>query len=341
MQTAFRGSADVSSMLTKWLGYPAESMEGLAELIRAEVTSGGLVTRTALANSTLRRLEGLAPWSKEEVSRAIEELVECGDLVRGDLGAIAGTPLRMVDVDQERSLVISSLPLHILRPAMPGTWQVSRCRRELRRLPLIEARIAKGLAELNGVRIPFEQWCKLDQLPRASAEWLATLDRRLTEEGELIGHFATTAELRAFKVKPAENTGELWQLSSTSNSLWSRHDARFGWVHYWTGGAAPTSARSLRLHDWEACLARYALACAYGSPAKAEVHFDAGFFGFSLPYWLPLPLYRFVSGLSAMEVRAEGIDTTWRFTRANARRVVAELSSRLGVVFENREIIEG
>ena len=149
--------------VTAWVG-PAPASEGaIAEVLRAEISAAGCLLRTVLVRRVVRVLGVMHATPENSVLEVQDRLQRAGDLTAADGGLIAATPLRLVDIDETRSLVVSSLPTSYLRPRLGGTWTFAGVSRRIQRMPLLESKLRTALNELGGLRLSLEQWCGFDR----------------------------------------------------------------------------------------------------------------------------------------------------------------------------------
>lgn len=312
---------------------PVQTVEGLAELCRAEAAALGKCLRRVLADRVCALLRPVGGIPTERALDVIRRLEEQGDLLAGPGGYVAAAPLRAIHAGPGHHLLLGGIDSVALGAALGVAISPSVLRR-LRSEPAEDAALAGAVADLGGRVLSIEAWAGLDRTPPADAAWLATLEERLHDPIESI---AAAEAVLAPAVGDLEHyiAGEhRWRcLSAASGSPLLRVRQPFGWFAYaWvaSGSTAPQLREALRLGRDEARRTQFALDAAAGQPHR--LRFEGTGTAARLHIEAPLPYaeYRFLLGF-AERSGWEGLPIRYSLPAVDVPRVSACLAQRLGV----------
>lgn len=333
MQTLTSAEAE-RRMRARYAGAdPIQTVEGLAELCRAEAAALGNCPRRVLADRICARLRAVGSIPTARAQDIIHRLEEQGDLLAGPSGYVAAAPLRAIHTGPGHHLLLGGVDSLALGAALGVTVPPSVLRR-MRSEPAGDEALAGTITGLGGRVLSIEAWAGLDRTPPADAAWLAALEDRLHAPLESI---AAAESVLAPSVGDIEHyvAGERrWRsVSTASGSLLLRARQPFGWFAYaWLASAPsdPQRREALRLGRDEARRTQFALDASVGQPlslrlegagAAARLHIDAP---------LPYAEYRFLLGFAERSAW-EGPARSYSLAAADVPRVSACLAQRLGI----------
>lgn len=324
--------------LRQALGGDPAKVEGIADLIRGEVSARGACPRAA----TLRRVRQFAARAAKLDEALVEEVCDClereGDIVLAAGGILYATPLRAVDRGDMTLRIASSLPTRWLRERVTGRWAVSGIVRTCRVEDLDHTR--RAIAAARGVVITPADWAGLDRVPCADAQWLESLDRRLRSEPEAPGGLERD-EVLAWSGCEVTSSGLRWKTRGppdTAARLWRARNRWGRWHYAWTQqGGTPSDAPFVCLRPDEGTRAKYALARNLGMPVKGTVVTQDERATLSVSYWLPVAEYRYLAVVSSDSVTTRD-GSHWTVPADRLSGLIKTLEMRLGILFEEESV---
>ncbi len=326
MSLSVIGTELASERLNAWLGVGAFSVEGLSDLLRAEVHSRSRVLRVSALERVRRQLGPLGDPDEELLAATSKALVQQGDLVLVPGGYLAATPLRIVPLPTGGARLFSSLPTPDLSSLLDSAVERSRTSRSSDLPPAQLTRV-----EALGARVVTpEAWAGLDRSPAANASFLGRLEQRLTWEAASAGSLEREGPLEWRGWLPHEEHSG-WRTDAPGAQLWMARVAHRGRRYAWTSGdGSPSTSSFVELRADDADRARFALArVAASSPSIGISRSDDVTF-VEIPTWLPRPEYRWMT-LHAASVGGAGSVSRWRFAAEASDAVLAMLRERLGL----------
>lgn len=319
------------------LGAPLHSDDGIAELLRAEVTARRACSRRALCDRTVVSLSVFGGSELERVDAVLEELVRRGDVTAAG-GMVASAPLRVVDIADGRLRVHSSVPTRTLA-AEPALARMVAGVDRVCRVDAADDSWRLAVSRLGGIALTPERWSLLDRVPPAGREWLDSLDLRLMGGGATAAGTAApdaTAEWRVFVPQGDFGARRRWRRADADpvGRLWRVRDARGWWVYAWTGGGAPDRVAWLRLSGDDAVRTSLSLDRIVGVKAKISTRHGPTGVEFSLDFFVPRAEYRWLTTMTD-RVATEHGGVTYHCPAAVWPLVADTLSSRLGVIADD------
>lgn len=312
---------------------PVQTIEGLAELCRAEAAALGKCLRRVLADRVCALLRPVGGIPLERALDVMQRLEEQGDLLAGPGGYVAAAPLRAIHAGPGHHLLLGGIDSVTLGAALGVAISPSVLRR-LRSEPAGDDALAGTVAGLGGRVLSIEAWAGLDRTPPADAVWLASLAERLHDPLESI---ATTEAVLAPAVGEIEHyvaSEHRWRrVSAAPGSPLLRARQPFGWFAYaWlaSGPAEPQRREALRLGRDEARRTQFALDVGAGQPHTLRLEGAGAVARLHLEAPLPYAEYRFLLGF-AERSGWEGLPIRYSLPTADVPRVTACLAQRLGV----------
>lgn len=297
--------------------------EVLAELVRAEVTARGSLTRWATVQRIARAVS-VEPSVVEQLCRHLEAE---GDFSTASGGVLHVTPLRLVSSGDSELRVICSLPTARLAAELPGAIETQGVRRTLRFSDEVPS-LAKAVAKIAGLVLTPEQWAGLDLAPHADEAWLKMVNERLRWLPEGAGSLKCEGTLD-WRGLTLTDEGPRYRRVAKKAQLWRAHSPFGRWLFAWgTPGVSPAEGEFVSLTSDEAYRTAFAVARAE-SPiravfARAETHAVL-----ALDAWLPRAEYRY---LAMIAVPSRDIHkNTWLIPNARVDDTVATLQARLGL----------
>lgn len=323
--------AAMTDLVREAIGFDPASVEGIAELVRAEVTARRACARAAV----LRRVATAAAVSKtdvpalEAVSDICDSLEREGDFVLASGGVLHATPVRVVDLGDSTLRVVTSVPTSRLGDGLAGTWQLAGTARTWRIDDLSRAR--SQVAALGGVVLTPAQWAGLDRAPIADGPWIDRIDRRLASTPELPGSLERDEVLRWLWLA-ASAAGVRWQASDgePSAGLWKARDRWGRWRHAWTKDGSPRDAPFVTLSADEGARTVFALARLASASMEIAVTRDGTTAELEIPYWLPVAEHRYLAVLATPQA-GEGRRGRWSIPVDRLPALRDALRERLGL----------
>lgn len=322
---------NVRDAVTATVGLSMEIRDGVAELLRAELSARGSCSRRALCERVFSMVTPFASISIDLVQSVLAELAARGDVTAGPGGILAAAPLRAVDIGAGRFKVFGSLPSKpLLAVDTSATGKPG-----IDRVVSFDGTDAgpRAVSSLGGVVLTPERWAGLDRVLPAGEEWLNVLNRRLDQEGELAGarDEEIADEWRAYLPEAETEQRRRWKAGiHPASTLWRARQQR-GWQTFaWSAGGSPRDTRSLPLTGDESARTMYSLnlraaisATIHGRPIGDYVEFECDLF-------LPRAEYRY---LTTFAERLAGNDKRAMYhCPATVWTVLTEtLASRLGI----------
>ncbi len=321
-------TAAASRVVADILGARLDSQEGMADLVREEVSARGACLRSSLLRRVLVRLDGVVRLEPTLVERACDALVREGDLILAPGGEIAATPLRAVVAGAGSVRVFTSLPSARLARLLDTEVVLDGLRRSVAARPHLAERVRAA----GGALLTPEQWAGLARAPRADAEFLADLTERL--------RWTATHTWAEDRHGPLDWQGlvfvdaeAMWRRPSATARLWrARHPIR-RFVNAWTAGGSPSVAPCVELTGDEALRARFAEAAGLGVPARVRALRAESETLLEVPAWLPRAEYRWLSLVARAAGDAVGA-RRWAVAPADTAAVLLILRERLAVAVE-------
>ena len=313
--------------LAQLQGGAPNSIEALADLVRAEVHARQRAPRAAMLSRVARLISPAVSIDEARLDEACDALEREGDVVLAPGGIIYATPTRVVAIEKS-ARVFSSLPTRVLGKAFGREISAKGASRTVATIEgLIEA-----VTKMNGVMVPPAAWAGLDRSPNADAAFLAKLDQRLEWQALGAGSLEKDGALewRAWQVS-TDVAG--WRRSNQGRLWWAR--TRFSGHHRaWTASASPTTAAFITLSPDDADRARFALSREVASASVLRIERGDKRVTLEVPGWLPRPEYRWLS-LHAVPV-AESKGLGWEISADAEAQVTKVLTERLGLIVEAR-----
>ncbi len=305
--------------------------EGMAEVIRCELSALGQVARWVLARRVMDLLRPCGPIDAEALADAMGAVVRLGDASVGPGGQVARAPLRAVDAGAGGWLLVGTVPTEALR-ARVGTPIAGLPRRVGAEAG---AAVREAVGALGGRVIDVGRWAGLDRTP-ALEGWREELQARL----EAAGRFADRAgalqweELEVYAPgRGREPAAARWKAGAPGEEAalvrarqaggWLAH----GWARAGSGGMA-----LVPLTGDEARRTALVVDAAAGAPARLPAARVEGGVEVALSEMLPGAEYRYLVGVGEVLARPRRV----RLGERALGEAAAVLRERLGIVVEER-----
>lgn len=323
-------NSGAEELLTEVVGADPHTDEGIAELLRYEVSARGSSPR----HTVLRRVERLAaPAAKIDLERLAEVcdvLVREGDLVTAPGGLLVASPVRFVERGPDVFRVFASMPSRWLKERVPSRWVQEGVRRTCL-ADVNRAALESAVSALEGIFLSASAWAGLDRAPLADSQWIESLDRRLEWNPSGPGSLERDGPIDWKRLSVGD--GQIsWSYPDKNNGerLWRARHAWQGWVSCWTSGPPPSESSFVRLSPAEAARACFALARVAKHPLRMNLRRDGETSHLSIDHWLPIAEYRYLS-LHATRATADKGLQTWTLPADQAGEVCRLLQERLGI----------
>ena len=311
-------------LLKQHLGADPATTEGIAELLRCEISARGMTQRTAAIQSIRQSVAAVADLSVEKIASVYSRLVSAGDLLALPGGKVAPAPLRCVRLAGTRAYVFAgsgtkSLAVHLgVQPALDG----------LRRSLVWSDAIAERIERVGGLVLDADQWAQFDRTAVADADFLQSLDDRLgASDAAVVQPPNNSLDWRGWL---AVDDQMRWRTDGLAAKLW-RAMNRWGRPTYaWTAGGSPSGLPHLPIGRDDGLRAQFAEAIHQGAPAKAWAYRDAEMATLEIQWWLPTPEYRWLT-LYAVHAQSGPGRWQWRASLDDIDLVLQQLHVRLGV----------
>lgn len=327
MQVTLLDATQARDMLRQILGGELDSREGISDLIRHEVSARVRGPRHFVIARVCRLTAPVVSLDPKLVGDVCDELELEGDVLLADGGVLHPAPIRIVALGSSDYRFVCAVPSVQLFSAVPAPWVQRRSRRSCRLSQPIEP-IASAL---GAIVVTPEVWAGLDRAPCADAEWVRGLDQRLSWAPEPAGSLERDEVLEWTGYDLSQ--GEPRWMSQCPASLWrARHRWR-RWVYAWAPGGNPSKSPFVSLYPDEGARTTFALARSAGSSLRASVTWTGDSTKIEVPGWLPLAEYRYLS-TCAERVEGEGRRSVWAVPASRRQAVLAVLTARLGLCFD-------
>ena len=318
---------DAARRLLHIVGRAADSIETLADLVRAEVHARKHAPRAATLSRVARLLAPAVAVDDQRLEEVCEALEREGDLVLAPGGILYATPLRIVDL-KTRARLFGSLATRVITGALGREVSVLGATRTVARVD----GLADAVAKLGGALVSPEVWAGLHRTEHADAAFIARLNHRLTWESSSGGSLEKDEALE-WRTWEATRETARWRRSNEGRLWWARR--RFGGHRRaWTAGASPTTSDFVELNPDDADRARFALSREAGTRATVVVQRAGKMAVIDIPTWLPHAEYRWLS-LHA-EPSPDSTGTRWNVAADDEELITKILTERLGLVVEVR-----
>jgi hypothetical protein len=316
---------------------PVKTIEGLAELCRAEAAALGKCPRRVLADRVCALLRAVGGIPAERAQDVIHRLEEQGDLLAGPGGYVAAAPLRAIHAGPGHHLLLGGIDSVMLGAALGFAISPSVIRR-LRSEPAGDKVLAGTVTGLGGRVLSIEAWAGLDRTPPADAAWLAALEERLHDPLESIAAAEAVLAPAVGDIEYYVAGEHRWRrVSAAPGSPLLRARQPFGWFAYaWLAGepAAPQRREALRLGRDEARRTQFALDAGAGQPLPLRLESAGAASRLHIEAPLPYAEYRFLLGFAERSTW-EGLPICYSLAAADVPRVSACLAQRLGIRIEH------
>lgn len=325
MPIALLDTARAYNLLQELLGGVPDRYEGIADLIRREVSARGCSARHVVVARVCRVAAPAVTLDAAFVEQVCDELEREGDILAGAGGLLHPAPARIVLLDADLVRFVCALPDSHLFAAVPGQWTLRGARRECRPHQSIE----DAAQALGAVCIGPEVWAGLDRVPCADDEWLRELDSRLSwtpEPAASLEHDEPLAWTGLDLSEPDE--GPCWRVRTPSKLWRARHRWR-RWVYAWTAGAPPSSEPFVSLESDEGARTAYALARGLRGGWRSLLRRRPESVEFDIPAWLPRAEYRYLSLRGERTAVRSG---AWTVPLGRVAEVAQTLATRLGLI---------
>jgi hypothetical protein len=335
MEIALLPNSHADSFLTELVDGDAGSPETIADLLRYEVSSRGHCPRH-FATGRVRRLVAPAlTLDPDQVDRICDDLERQGDVVSAAGAVLHPVPVRIITLGDGVCRFVCTVPSRLLMESAPGEW----LRRGVRRDCRLKQPIESAAAALGGIVLTPEVWAGLDRAPVAEATFIQWLDTRLEAAAEPAGSLEHNEPLQW---TPCEllASGARWHHKAQDGGvakLWRAHHRWRRWIYAWTSGEAPSKQPFLTLHPDDGARAVYALAVANGTFLHASVERRPEGVVVSIPSWLPLAEYRFLSTCAELAA-ANAPGSRWIVPLSRFESVRDTLASRLGLLLDEKPV---
>lgn len=322
--------ASAQERLRQALGFDPATVEGLADLLRAEVHARGRTQHAQALQRVHRLILPVAQLDEGQIAAACESLIREGDLVLVPGGVLAATPLRAVPLAAGSARLFSSLPTD----ALFSLFGAAVSQRGATRSVTWQPALSTAVEAVGGRVLTPEVWAGLDRAPRADDAFLATLEERLKWAAESAGSLERDGPLEWRGWIPnGEAPG--WRQAPESARLWMARTSCRGHRKAWTGGTSPSQGDFVSLTADEADRAALALSRNVGASQKLLVEREQEKAILTLRTWLPRPEYRWLS-LQAEPLDVTGPESRWRILSEAQTAVTATLAEHLGLTVEER-----
>jgi hypothetical protein len=312
------------------VGEPS-SCEAIADLLRHEVLARGRCPRHFAIGRVCRLAAPAVLLDAKNVDEVCEGLERQGDVLLGDGGYLYAAPVRLVAVDEGVFQFICTIPSSQLISSVPGEWTYQDVKRTCR----VAQPLAEPVAALGAIVLTPAVWAGLEHAPSADAEFLQWLDSRLAASPRRAGSLEHDEPLE-WMVCQVLASGPSWRRKGKANGiarLWrARHQWR-RWIYAWTSGAAPSTQDFIALNADEGARATFALAVAANTPFLASVERSPSNMTITIPGWLPLAEYRYLSTCAEF-IGGTGHGSRWVVRVSMFDAVQRTLASRLGLQFD-------
>lgn len=312
---------------------PIQTIEGLAELCRAEAAALGPCLRRVLADHICARLRAVGGIPTERIQDVIHRLEEQGDLLAGPGGYVAAAPLRAIRAGPGHHLLLGGIDSVTLGAALGAAISPSVLRR-LRSEPTGDEGLAGTITGLGGRVLSIEAWAGLERTPPADAAWLAVLDERLHDPLESIAAAEAVLAPVVGEIEYYVAGENRWRrIGTAAGSLLVRARQPFGWFAYaWLASkpADPQRREALRLSRDEARRTQFALDAGAGLPLPLRLESAGAAVRLYIQAPLPYAEYRFLLGFAERSAW-EGLPICYSLAAADVPRVSACLMQRLGI----------
>lgn len=329
---ALLSGGQASEVLREALGEDPGQVEGIADLIRDEVTARGACPRAATIRRLCRFVSPAVALDEALVAEVCDRLERDGDLVLAVGGVLYSTPLRAIDLGQGVLRFASSLSTRRLAAQVIGIWTVAATSRTCQVADADQARAA--IVAAGGILITPSDWASLERTPRADQGWLDALERRLVAEPETpaslerdeslvwSGCAVTDGQIR-WQAKGPEHATRLWRARN-----------RWGYWHYaWTEQGTPGVAPFVSLRPDEGVRTVFALARALDAPLVASISRQDQAAVLCVSQWLPVAEYRFLAICASQSV-VDRNGSRWSLPIDRVADVIEVLGERLGLVVD-------
>ncbi len=327
MRIVLLGPAQAHGMLRQHIGSEPDSREGIADLVRHEVSARGRCPRHFLIARVCRAAAPGVLLDAEIVGDVCDELEREGDLLLAEGGVLHPAPVRIVALGSGDFRFICAVPSIQLLAVVRGQWSLRGGRRICRFSQAIEPiAVALGAAVITP-----EVWAGFDRVPSADAEWVGGLDARLAWAPEPAGSLEHDGPLDWTALDLSQSEPR-WR-SQGFGKLWrARHPFR-RWVYAWTPEAPPSKVPFLSMYPDEGARTVYAMARMNGGSLRGSVSPQGDSARVVVPGWLPLAEYRYLS-TCAERIEARGGRSVWGVPATRRQAVLATLEARLGLMFD-------
>lgn len=337
MDLRLTSSAELRPAVETSVGAPIDGRDGIAEIMRAELTARRACSGKALRDRIASILSPMTATSVDLLDSVLTELLRRGDATDGPGGMVAAAPLRFVDLSGGRFRIFGGTPTNALTPlnellgVTPGIERIGCVKTS-------DDAWRGDLAKLGGIVIAPERWAGLDRILPAGAEWLQRLDRLLVQSGSAAGSGGSDLidEWRVYRADSAFEQRRRWreQAAEPGGHLWrSRHQR--GWrIYAWTAGGPPSEVPSIRLGGDGALRTMFSVDRVERIPATLRARQEEkSSVLFALDLFLPRAEYRYVVTMADRVPRGDE-DVSYRCSSTSWELVRGTLEERLGLVFE-------
>ena len=332
MEIVLLTSSQAGPLLSDLIGRDPGSPDGIADLLRSEVSSRGRCPRHFAIGRVCRLVAPAVTLDPALVDDVCDDLERQGDVVLAEGAVLHPVPVRIVTLGDGVCRFVCTVPSRRLMEAVPGEWLQRGVRRDCR----MKQPIATAAATLGGIVLTPEAWAGLNNAPIADASFIRCLDARLEAAPGPAGSLDHEEPLQWSTCEVIAG-GARWRGKAQDGvvaKLWrARHRWR-RWIYAWTAGDAPSKQSFLSLHPDDGARAVYALGVAAGIFLRARVERSREHAVVTIPAWLPVAEYRYLSTCAeSTATDTPGVHWTVPLSRFDA--VSATLASRLGLRFDD------
>ena len=314
---------------------PLDAPESIAEVARDLLMARNRWTRSSI----LKAILNILPAEKELILEILNSLEKIGDLLIGNRGQLAGTPIRIVTVNNDIALILSGMPTNQIQHLLGVKILYKGL---IRWTDSWSEKSFKALDELEGQVITLETWAGLESSPRADSQFLEILERGLLTAQQIssLGHIFGDDSKIEFYSPEIHNSVQNFRWNKTlpkeQSLLLIRSKTSFG---YWLYAIASKESIGWKWQSIDRDKARricYALDRVQEHATQIIRHILPDHVVLKLDNALPFSEYRYLLSAS-QSVHTDRFPIRFICSYTTAEKSVNMLTRRLGVTILNNK----